>query len=352
MQTGIIGLPLSGKTTLFNLLTGRAPAEGRREDRVGVAALPDARLERLAQHYQPRKKTPATLELVDLAALTPAALRAGTGIQALRDVDALLHVLRGFGGDRPPQAVAAEIRELEFDLIFSDLSQVEKRRERVQLDLKKQKSAGLELEAELLVRLQAQLEAEKPLRELELTAEEEKRLRGFQFLSRKPILYALNLGEDEAGRMPDALARYGIEALLAARPRARGMAFCARLEMDIAELPETDRAEFLAGYGLEEPGLVRLARAIYDLLGLISFFTAGEDECRAWTIPRGRRALDAAGVIHTDLAHHFIRAEVIDWQKLLQAGSEAAARERGWLRLEGKEYIVQDGDVMHIRHSG
>ncbi len=350
MQTGIIGLPQTGKTTLFNLLTGRTQPEGRREDRVGIAAIPDRRLERLAHHYQPRKATPATLELIDLAALTPAALRAGTGIQALREVDALVHVIRAFGEDNRP--AAEEIRELEFDLIFNDLTQIEKRRDRVQLDLKKQKSPALEQEAALLARLQAQLEAEKPLRELELTAEEEKRLRGFQFLSRKPILYVLNLDEAEAAEMGHALERHQIQLLLEAKPRTRGLALCALLEAEIASLPEPERLEFLAGYGLQEPGLVRLARVVYDLLGLISFFTAGEDECRAWTITRGTRALDAAGVIHTDLAHHFIRAEVIDWQRLLEAGSEAAARERGWLRLEGKDYIVQDGDVMHIRHSG
>ncbi len=352
MQTGIIGLPQSGKTSLFNLLTGRAPGEFRHEDRVGVAVLPDARLERLAQHYQPRKTTHATLELIDLAALTPASLRAGTGIQALRDVDALAHVIGAFGGGRSPEAALAEVRELEFDLIFNDLNQVEKRRERVLLDLKKQKSPALEQEAELLARLQAQLEAEKPLRELELTAEESKRLRGFQFLSRKPILYLLNLGEEETAGLGNALERYRLQPLIAAKPRTHGLALCALLEAEIAALPEAERTDFLAGYGLQEPGLVRMARAIYDLLGLISFFTAGEDECRAWTIARGTRALDAAGVIHTDLSHHFIRAEVIEWQRLLEAGSEAAAREHGWLRLEGKDYLVQDGDVMHIRHSG
>ncbi|HZT73502.1 MAG TPA: redox-regulated ATPase YchF [Terriglobales bacterium] len=355
MKTGIVGLPQVGKTALFSMLTGVTPVAGRREDAVGVAKVPDDRLERLAELYHPRKLTHATLELVDVASLTEASLRDGTGIAELRGVDALIHVVRAFEDPSVPHAGGGidprrDIARLEFDLIVSDLGQVEKRRERVQKDLKKQRSAALADEAALLERMQAQLEAEKPLRTMALTAAEEKLTRGFQFLSQKPILYALNVGEDQAADLAGAVAAADLAAEPA--PKTGVVAVCAKIEAEIAGLPGEEAAAFLASYGLQESGLTRLARAAYQLLGLISFFTAGEDECRAWTIAAGTRAVDAAAAIHTDLAKHFIRAEVIRWDELLALGGEAAAREKGKLRLEGKDYIVKDGDVMHIRHSG
>ena len=330
------------------MLTGAEVSLTRREDRLGVAVVPDERLDRLGDLFQPKKLTHATLDLVEMGALTPESLRDGSGIAALRTVDALVEVLRAFDADDTP---AAEAQGLEFDMIVSDLGQVEKRRERVAKDLKKQRTPALLEEAGLLERMQAHLEAEKPLRTLTLTADEDKKTRGFQFLSQKPILYVLNVSEAEAPQLANAVARHGLEASLQA-PRTGATAICAKIESEIASLPAQEAAEFLAGYGLSEPGIRRLARAIYALLGLISFFTAGEDECRAWTIPRDTRAVEAAGAIHTDLSKHFIRAEVIGWQDLLELGSEAAAREKGKLRLEGKDYIVQDGEVMHIRHSG
>lgn len=324
----------------------------RREDRLGVARVPDRRLDQLAELYHPRKLTHATLELAEVGSLTTESLRDGTGIAALRPVDALVEVLRAFDeagttGSEP----AADVRNLEFDMIVSDLGQVEKRSERVAKDLKKLRSPALELEATVLARMKTHLETEQPLRTLNLTADEEKLTRGFQFLSQKPILYVLNVSEAEAGQLESAVTRHGLEPALQT-PNTGATAICAKIEAEIAGLPAEDAAEFMAGYGLEEPGLARLARAIYQLLGLISFFTAGEDECRAWTIARHTRAQDAAGAIHTDLSKHFIRAEVIAWNELLEFGSEAAARDKGKLRLEGKEYLVQDGDVMHIRHSG
>lgn len=348
MKTGIIGLPQVGKTSLFSMLTQAEVNLARREDRLGVAQVPDARLDRLAELFQPRKLTHATIELTEVGSLTTESLRDGTGIAGLRPVDALVHVVRAFdeGGDP-----AGDVRNLEFDMILSDLGQVEKRIERVAKDLKKQRSPALVEEAEILERMKLHLEAERPLRSLALSKDEEKRTRGFQFLSQKPILYVLNVSEAEAPRLATAVERHGLEAALQS-PNTGATAICAKIESEIAGLPEAEAAEFLAGYGLEESGVARLARAIYRLLGLISFFTAGEDECRAWTIPQNTRAVEGAGAIHTDLSKHFIRAEVIGWQELLQLGSEAAAREKGKLRLEGKEYIVQDGDVMHIRHSG
>ena len=237
--------------------------------------------------------------------------------------------------------------------MVSDLGQIEKRIERVAKDLKKMRSADLEKEFELLERAKAHLESERPLREMEMTAEDKKRLRGFMFLSEKPVLYVLNVGEspDLGKELETAVQKFGLSEI-AARPQAAAAAVCGKVEAELADMTEADAGEFLASYGLKESGLVRLIRASYFLLGLISFFTAGEDECRAWTIPVHTRAVDAAGAIHSDLAKHFIRAEVIRWDQLLDAGSEANARSRGTLRLEGKDYVVEDGDVVHIRHSG
>jgi GTP-binding protein YchF len=272
-------------------------------------------------------------------------------------VDALAHVVRAFEDDSIPHAgpidPLRDIKNVEFDLMVSDLGQIEKRLERVEKDLKKMRSPDLEKEFELLKKAKAQIEAERPLREMEMTPEDKKRFRGFMFLSEKPMLYVLNIGEStELGKdLEAAVAKYGLTEV-ASRPNAGATAICGKVEGELAEMSDADAAEFLSSYGLTESGLARLIRKTYALLGLISFFTAGEDECRAWTIPVNTRAQQGAGAIHSDLEHHFIRAETIRWDALLEAGSEANARAKGTLRLEGKDYIVQDGDVMHIRHSG
>jgi ribosome-binding ATPase YchF (GTP1/OBG family) len=233
------------------------------------------------------------------------------------------------------------------------LGQIEKRLERLEKDLKKMKTPELEKEFELLKRAKTQVESDKPLREMEMTAEDKKRIKGFMFLSEKPIFYVLNIGEStELGKeLEEAVSKYNLTEI-AARPNAAATAICGKVEAELAEMSDADAAEFLSSYGLTESGLVRLIRTTYKLLGLISFFTAGEDECRAWQVPARSRAQEAAGAIHSDLEKHFIRAETIRWDQLLEAGSEANARAKGTLRLEGKDYIVQDGDVMHIRHSG
>jgi len=206
---------------------------------------------------------------------------------------------------------------------------------------------------ELLKRAKVQVESDKPLREMEMTPEDKKRIKGFMFLSEKPIFYVLNIGEStELGKeLDEAVSKYNLTEI-AGRPNAAATAICGKVEAELAEMSDADAAEFLSSYGLTESGLVRLIRTTYKLLGLISFFTAGEDECRAWQVPANSRAQQAAGAIHSDLEKHFIRAETIRWDQLLEAGSEANARTKGTLRLEGKDYIVQDGDVMHIRHSG
>ncbi len=361
MKTGIIGLPQAGKTSLFKILTKAKLDEksysNPREAHLGIAKVPDERLDKLSALYDPKKTTYATVEYVDVAAIGQEALKETAFLANLRQVDALIHVLRAFEDDAIPHIgpidPARDIRNVDFDLVFSDLAQVEKRLERLEKDLKKMRTPELEKEYALLVRCKAQLEAERPLREMEMSNEEKKLIRGFMFLSQKPILYVLNISESTTlgTDLEAAVAKFGIEEF-AARPNAGATAICGKVEAELAEMPDEESAEFLSSYGLTESGLSRLIRKSYQLLGLISFFTAGEDECRAWTVPVNARAQEAAGAIHSDLEKHFIRAETIHWDTLLAAGSEAAARAQGTLRLEGKDYQVQDGDVMHIRHSG
>lgn len=359
MKTGIIGLPQVGKTSLFKILT-KAKIEDRgfsRQEHIGVARVPDERLDKLSALYSPKKTTYASVEYVDVAAIGQEALKETAFLASLRQVDALIHVLRAFEEDSIPHVgpidPLRDIKNVEFDLMVSDLTQIEKRLERLEKDLKKCRTTDLEREQALLIRSKAALEKEQPLRELEMTPEEKKLIRGFMFLSQKPVLYALNIGESTTlgDDLAAAVRKFNLDEV-AHRQNAGATAICGKVEAELAEMDDEEASEFLASYGLHESGLVRLIRKSYELLGLISFFTAGEDECRAWTVPVGSRAPQAAGAIHSDLEHHFIRAETIRWDQLLEAGSEANARAKGTLRLEGKDYIVQDGDVMHIRHSG
>ena len=359
MKTGIIGLPQVGKTSLFKILTKArldAQAMHSRDAHVGVARVPDERLDKLSALFNPKKTTHATVEYVDVAAIGAEALKQSAYSQRLREVDSLTHVLRAFEDPAIPHAggidPVKDARDVEADLIISDLVQVEKRMEGLQKDLKKLKSDDLVREHELLVKCKAQLESGRPLREIELGADDEKRLRGFVFLSQKPILYVVNISESaELGKDLEAAAgRYNLSEI-ASSPNTGATAICGKVEAELAEMSDEEAREFLSSYGLSESGLTRLIRKTYELLRLISFFTVGEDECRAWTVPRGVRAQQAAGAIHSDLEKHFIRAETIHWDQLLEAGSEASARSRGTLRLEGKDYIVKDGNVMNIRHS-
>ena len=358
MKTGIIGLPQVGKSSLFTILTKAHIESGySRDAHVGVAKVPDDRLDKLAALYKPKKTIHASVEYVDVAAIGKEALKETAYSSTLRQVDALAHVVRAFEDPAIPHVgpigPLRDIKNVDFDLILSDLGQIEKRLERLEKDIKKQKNVELERELEVLQRAKPHLESEKPLREMEMTADEKRRIRGFMFLSEKPILYVLNVNESQTlGKdLEEATKKFKIEEV-AARTNAGATAICGKVEAELAEMPDEEAAEFLSSYGLSESGLTRLIRKTYELLGLISFFTVGEDECRAWTIERGLRAQQAAGAIHSDLEKHFIRAETIHWDQLLDAGSEAAARGRGTLRLEGKDYVVKDGDVMHIRHSG
>lgn len=361
MKAGIIGLPQVGKTSLFKILTKAQISDqgyaNPREAHIGVAKVPDDRLDRLAALFNPKKLVHASVEFVDVAAIGQEALKETAFLGNLRNVDALLHVVRAFENDAVPHVgdidPLRDIKNVDFDLMVSDLGQVEKRLERLQKDLKKAKTPEIEKENELILRCKAWLETEKPLREMEMTPDDKKRIKGFMFLSEKPMLYVLNISESsQLGKdLEEAVSTYKVNEV-ASRPNTGATAICGKVEAELAEMSDEEAAEFLSSYGLTESGLTRLIRKTYELLGLISFFTVGEDECRAWTIERGMKAQQAAGTIHTDLEHHFIRAETIHWDQLLAEGSEANARAKGILRLEGKEYLVKDGDVMHIRHSG
>jgi GTP-binding protein YchF len=355
MQTGIIGLPQVGKTTLFRILTkANVEAKGGQATHVGVAKVPEPRLVELAKLYNPKKITYATVQYVDLPGVQKERMR--ESLATLRDVDAIAHVIRVFDDPSVPHSEGSidplrDATNLDLELILSDHDQISKRLERVDKDLKKKKDPLLELEKSVLEKCKAHLEAEKPLRELELTAEERKPIGGFLFLSARPMLYVLNLGDDEAADLDKAVEKHKLSALQG-RPNTAVVAVCGRLEAELAEMEEKEAAELLASYGLKEPGLNRLIRATYDLVGLYAFFTAGEPEVRAWTIRKGSTAVKAAGEIHSDIEKGFIRAEVVRCEDLLAAGSIAAAKEKAQVRLEGKEYIVQEGDVILFRHSG
>jgi len=359
LKIGIVGLNMVGKTTLFKILThahGTSLATGRPEAHLGVVKVPDPRLDRLAEMFKPQKVVHASIEYVDTPASVIQLARTGTQSAALKEMDALVHVVRVFedpaipvdGGTVDPKR---DIETVELELVLSDLAIIEKRLERLDKDIKKQKNPALEKEHEALLKAKQALEAQKPLRELEFTPEEERALRGFTFLSIKPMLYVLNLGEKDAPRT-DAAEEFAQSAGLKQRPRTAVTAVCGKIEEELAELSDAEAAEFLASYGLKESAISRLIRSSYRLLGLISFFTVGEDECRAWTIREGMTALDAAGEIHSDIQRGFIRAEVIPYQDLVDSGGFAEARNRGLLRLEGKDYVVHDGEIVHFRHSG
>jgi GTP-binding protein YchF len=355
MQTGIIGLPQVGKTTLFRILTkAQLDAKASQTTHVGVAKVPEPRLVELAKLYDPKKITYATVQYVDLAGVQKERMR--ESLASLRDVDTIAHVIRAFDDPSVPHSEGTidplrDALNLDLELILSDHDQMTRRLERVEKDLKKKRDPLLELEKTVLEKCKAHLEAEKPLRELELTPEERKPIGGFLFLSARPVLYVLNVGDDEAAQLDSAVERHKLTSLQGRRNSAV-VAVCGRLEAELAEMDEKEAAELLASYGLKEPGLNRLIRATYDLMGLISFFTAGEPEVRAWTIRKGSNAVKAAGAIHSDIEKGFIRAEVVTCTDLLAAGSLAAAKEKAQVRLEGKEYIVQEGDVILFRHSG
>jgi len=354
MKIGLVGLPKSGKTTLFNLLTGSNVATsrydaGRAELHTGIARVPDPRVDRLTVLFNPKKTTYATFEVVDLAGIEKDE-RGGLEAKEFRNADALLHVVRAF----PDEARGAadpkrDVLDLELTLVLADLEVVDRRLERLEASIKKQRKDAEVKEQALLARLKLELESETPLRAVTMTPDEERLLRGFTFLSYKPILHLVNVEEaaiTEGGRVAE---RYGLTEV-AARPQTRVGWVSAVIEAEIARLEGDEQQAFLADLGLTEPAINRVLRDAFALLGLVSFFTTGEDEVRAWPIPAGTRAQDAAGTVHSDIARGFIRAEVNGYDELVAVeGSFADLRARGQLRLEGKDYVVQDGEICHFR---
>ena len=362
MQLGILGLPKVGKTTLYNTLTAAHEATGKfhasKRTHLGTAKVPDPRLEQLRDLYNPKRYTPATVDYVDIPGIChPGGGQTGHGgggkesldLDKLRTVDALVHVVRAFEDPELPRSEgstdpASDVEMVDMELMFADHEIVERRLAR----LAKSAKAGLKPDEARQQQLLADvvlpaLDAEKPLREIELSDDDEKLLRGFQLLSAKPILLVLNVEEDQvATATPEELG-------VATTEHSGALVVSAPIEEEISRLDAGEQAEFLGELGLTEPSLNRVLRASYELLGLISFFTVGEKDVRAWTIRRGTVARDAGRAIHTDIQRGFIRAEVIAWDDLLRLGSLPAARDQGLLRLEGKEYVVHDGEVVHFR---
>ncbi len=356
MKTAIVGLPMTGKTSLFTILTGvhESTRMGSTEARIGMTKVPDPRLDALAKIYDPPKVTSATVEFLDFPSISKEALRDPSYLASLRVADAIAHVVRVFEDDTVPHEKATvgplrDIEDVDVELILSDLAVVEKRLERLEKDRKKAHGAELEQEFDLLSEAKEKLENNESLRGWELSKEADKLMRGFQFLSQKPMLIVLNLGEADAPRLAEVEAEYAAK-LLAGKSNTGVTAICGKIEAELAELSAEERAEYMSSYGLPGSSLNRMITAAYHLLGLMSFLTAGDDECRAWTIPIGSNAVKAAGAIHSDFEKKFIRAEAVNWKILVDNGGYSGLREKGQLRVEGKDYIVQDGDVLEIRH--
>ena len=358
MKFGLLGFPKVGKTSLFNILTGAEVAvdkyaAGRGGANIGVAKVIDPRIDRLARMFRPKKTTYAQFDFLDAQGVQKGETKESVSIKDMRNVDAIAHVVRAF---RDPEIVHGEgainprrdIETMETELLLADLDTAQRRLERLQLNIKKMKNKEDEQELPVMQRCLEALEKETPIRAIDLKPEEVKRIRGFAFLTAKPLLVILNLDEQDASKVETAVAEHGLESL-AGRPQTAVCAISAKVEQEIALLDSADARAFLDDLGLKEPARDRVIHAGFALLGLVQFLTAGEDECRGWAIPRGSKAPQAAGAIHTDIERGFIRAEVVGCEDLLAAGSLAAAREKALLRSEGRDYLVRDGDVINFR---
>ena len=359
MKIGIVGLPYVGKTSIFNALT-KSSAEtgtytGKKRSNISAVSVPDERMKSLSEIVKPKKITPARIDYVDVAGLAKGDIeRSDLGtevIAALRQVDALAHVVRVFEDAAVPHVdgsvnPARDIETVDLELAFSDLQIIDKRLERLNRELRAKSSPTLEKEYTVLQFCKDALESGIPLRDVDITPENAQAIRGYGFLTQKPILIVFNIGEnklDQAEQILDSIVEHKDKA------QTEAITLSAKLEMEIAQLDSEDARIFLNEMGLKESALNRVIQASYRLLGLITFFTVVSGELRAWTLRRGLAAVDAASAIHTDMARGFIRAETIHWERLVDCGNPINAKDLGALRLEGKEYVVQDGDVLTIR---
>jgi GTP-binding protein YchF len=359
MRAGIIGLPLCGKTTLFNVLTKRdvqtGGYSGGSEPNIGIVKVPDERVDILSKIFEPKKTTYTTVEYIDVAGLTKGSVQnGGLGSQLLayiRNVDVIIHVVRTFTSDNIPVPEGGihplqDIETINLELILADLGIVEKRIERLQVDIRKKGEKEKEPELHLMERLKENLENEVFIRDLDLIDSERKMLRGYQFLTEKPMLIVLNIGEDEIQQMDKFQD-------ICSKCETQGMPvvmLSAEIESEIEQLEdEADVQAFMEDMRIEELGLTKLIRVSYKVLGLISFFTVIKGEVRAWTIPRNTKAIHAAGAIHSDMERGFIRAEVINYGEFMKYGSLADAKHHGAVRVEGKDYLIQDGDIVSVR---
>ena len=358
MELGIIGLPNSSKTTIFNALThGAAPtssgSSGKLEFNTAVVDVPDERVDRLSEIFKPRKTAYAKVTYTDIAGLDQGVAKKGFSGELrnrIARMDAFVHVVRGFEDESVPHPLTnvnpqRDLAILDDEMMLVDLLAIQTRVERIAESMRRAKKgseeqAALEIEQALMTRLSDHLEAGAPLRDMDLSEDELHSIRSFAFLTLKPVLVLVNTGDDVIS--PDTLIRYDHQHTIV-------MSLQGKLEMEIAQLDLDEATVFMEEFGIAEPALARMIRASYDLVGLQSFFTVGEDEVRAWTVRKGATAVEAAGAIHSDLARGFIRAEVVTYDDLTTAGSMAEARKAGKAKLEGKEYLIQDGDILHVR---
>jgi GTP-binding protein YchF len=358
MKLGLLGFPKVGKTTLFNILTGARISvdkytASRAQPNIGVTLVPEPRLDVLSSLFKRKKTTYTHVDFLDVQGLQKGEAKESLYLQEMRNVDAIAHVVRAFRDPDIPHSEGAispkhDIATMETELMIADLEVAQRRLERLELNLKKAKNKDDEAELPIIRRCLEALERETPIREIDLQDEETKKIRGFAFLTAKPLLAIINLDEADVRKLPSFVEDLGL-ADVAAR---RGVALCAisaKVEEEITELDASDARVFQEDLGLQESAKDRLIRAAFGMLGLIQFFTVGEEECRAWAIREGTTAPRAAGTVHTDFERGFIRAEVVTYEDLKALGSFAAAREKARLRSEGKDYVVREGDVIMFR---